>query len=149
MPYVMVPVPEEQVEEVMQLILRASARASQKDWDQDAVSALYHDIDEESRTLLSFVARAVLTGKDLTERDAAAMIELSTRETIGIVRDINEFARETDRPNILLQRRIDEILPNGRTQEKKVFTIEPEIAALVQEAERADLLANPHPLAAD
>ena len=89
----------------------------------------------------------MLTGKDLTERDAAAMIELNTRETIGIVRDINEISRESAHPNILIQRRVDEVLPNGRTQEKKILTIEPAAAAMVQEAERADLLANPHPLA--
>ena len=147
MPYVMVPVPEEHVEEVMQLILRASARAAQVDWDQESVTALYEEIDEESRALMSFVARAVLAGKDLTERDAAAMIELNTRETIGIVRDINEISRESAHPYILIQRRVDEVLPNGRTQEKKILTIEPAAAAMVQEAERADLLANPHPLA--
>ena len=144
---VKVPVDDEHVEEVMQLILRASARAAQKDGDQDAVTALYAEVDEESRTLLSFVARAILTGKDLAEGDAAAMIELTVRETIGIVRDVNEIAREREHAHILLQRRVEEILPNGRTQEKRIFAIEPDVAAMVQEAERADLLANPHPLA--
>ena len=147
MPYVMVPVPEEHVEEVMQLIIRASARAAQKDWDQESVSALYDEIDEESRSLLSIVARAILSGNDLTERDAASSIELNVRETIGIVRDINEQARESEHANVIQQRRVDEVLPNGRTREKKVLAMEPEVAAMVQEAERADLLANPHPLA--
>ncbi len=37
MPYVMVPVPEEHVEDVMQFILRAMARASIEPWDQPSL----------------------------------------------------------------------------------------------------------------
>ena len=37
MPYVMVPVPEEHVQDVMQFILREVARASLEAWDEESV----------------------------------------------------------------------------------------------------------------
>ena len=58
MPYVMMPVPEEHVEEVMQFILRAIARASIQPWDAESITKLYGEVDEASRSLLAFVARA-------------------------------------------------------------------------------------------
>jgi hypothetical protein len=40
-------------------------------------------------------------------------------------------------------------LPNGRTREVRALVIDDEIAPLVHEADRAQLLAEGHPLGAD
>jgi hypothetical protein len=53
MPYVMVPVPEEHVQDVMQFVLREVAKASLEPWDEKSVSELFHDGDEGSRSLLA------------------------------------------------------------------------------------------------
>ena len=55
MPYVMVPVPEEHVEDVMQYILRALSRAAIVPWDEESIAEVYDGVDEVSRSLLAFV----------------------------------------------------------------------------------------------
>ena len=46
MPYVMVPVPEEHVEDVMQYILRALSRAAIVPWDDESIAEVYEQVDE-------------------------------------------------------------------------------------------------------
>ncbi len=75
MPYVMMPVPEEFVEEVMQFILRATARAAITPWDAESITKLYDEVDEGSRSLLAFVARASASGEELAAVDAARRIQ--------------------------------------------------------------------------
>jgi hypothetical protein len=42
-----------------------------------------------------------------------------------------------------------EVLPNGRTRDVRRLDMDTDLAALVREAERAELAANPHPLLSD
>ena len=65
MPYVMVPVPEEHVQDVMQFVLREVAKASQLPWDEESVAQLFGEVDEASRSLLAYAARAITNGTDL------------------------------------------------------------------------------------
>lgn len=146
MPYVMVPVPEEHVEEVMAFILREVARANLQPWDSEAISTLFHAVDEASRSLLAYVARASMAGTDISEAQAADMVQLSAREVAGIMRDLNETARDASRPTLLATRTVTETLPNGRTTEKRVLWISDEIAPLIREAERRELADLPQPL---
>ncbi len=145
MPYVMVPVPEEHVEEVMQFMLRSMARASQEEWDQENVTRVFGAVDELSKTLLSHIARATVAGKEVFEAGAATAVQLSPRETTAIVRELNEVSREENRPSLIFRRPAVEVLPNGRTVDKHAIVVEEEIAPLIIEAEKADLAANPLP----
>lgn len=145
MPYVMVPVPEEHVEDVMNYMLRAMARANQEQWDQDNVTELFSQVDELSKALLAHVARAVTEGREVYENDAAAAVQLSQRETAAIVRELNEIAREANRPSMIFRRPTVELLPNGRTMDRFAIVVEEDVAPLVLEAEKADLAANPLP----
>lgn len=140
MPYVMVPVPEQHVEEVMQFVLRAMTRASLQPWDEESLGALFSEVDELSRTLLAFVARSALAGEDLPETEAARMMQLSGRETLAIQRELNEVARQSDREPLMTQRMVPQLLPNGRTTEVRVYEMEEPIARLVVDAERRELL---------
>jgi hypothetical protein len=123
MPYVMVPVPEEHVQDVMQFILREMAKASLEPWDSESVSELFHEVDEAGRSLLAYTARASMSGTDITEAQAADMMQLRQREVAGIVRDLNE-----------------------RTTEKRVLWMSDELAPLVRDAERAELAEVRSPL---
>jgi hypothetical protein len=139
MPYVMVPVPEEHVQDVMQFILREVSKASLEPWDDDSISHLFHEVDEASRSLLAYIARASRSGKDMTEAQAADMMQLRQREVVGIVRDLNERATKANRPAVLLMRTVTETLPNGRTTEKRVISMSEDVAPLVRAAERTEL----------
>jgi|SRR5262245_1572349 len=146
MPYVMVPVPEEHVQDVMQFVLREVARAALEPWDEESISTLFHEVEEEGRSLLAYVARAIAGGKEITEAEAANLLQLRPREIAGLVRDVNERAAKASRPNLLLNRVVTETLPNGRTMDKRVLTMSDELAPLVRDAERAELADLPAPL---
>jgi hypothetical protein len=146
MPYVMVPVPEEHVQDVMQFVLREVAKASLEPWDQESVSNLFHDVDEENRSLLAYAARATISGKELSEAEAADLLQLRQREMAGIMRDLNDRAAKANRPPVLSTRTVTETLPNGRTTEKRVLWMSEELAPLVHAAEREELASVPGPL---
>jgi len=140
LPYVMDPVPEEHVEAVMQFVLRAIARASIGPWDKDSINELWSEIDESSRSLISFVARASASGNELDVADAARKLQVTPRETNAIVVELNNLARDKDRLTLLNARNVTERQPNGRMTEKRVLQIDPEIADIIREVEKADLL---------
>ena len=88
MPYVMVPVPEEHVEDVMQFILRSMERASMEPWDGESLAEAYHAADEITRSLLAFVARAEAKGKELDIVAAANQIQMTPRDVNGILNEL-------------------------------------------------------------
>jgi hypothetical protein len=139
MPYVMMPVPEEHVEEVMQFILRALARAAVDPWDADSITKMYAEIDEATRSLLAFVARASFEGVELDTAEAARKIQMTPREVAGIMNELASMTRDADRPPLLSGRNVSERLPNGRITEKRVLQMEPEVADFVRAAEQEEL----------
>jgi predicted ATP-dependent protease len=147
MPYVMVPVPEEHVQDVMQFVLREVAKASQQPWDAESVTALFHEVDEATRSLLAYAARAAIGGTDVSEAQVADMLQLRQREVVGIMRDLNERASKDNRPPLITARVVTETLPNGRTVEKRVLWMSDDVAPVVREAERAELADVPPPVA--
>jgi hypothetical protein len=142
MPYVMVPVPEEHVEEVMEFILRARARAALVQWDGKLVADLFERVDEATRSLLSVVARATLAQDDLFETDAAKGIEFTVPETLAIMRQVNDLAKEENHPPLVQTRWVSDTLPSGRVAERRVLCMDEDVAQLVRDAERAEFLAS-------
>jgi hypothetical protein len=136
----MVPVPEEHVEAVMQFILRAIAQASLEEWDADSIAKLWADIDEVGRSLLSFAARAASAGKELDVADAAQQMQVNQREVMALVSELTNLARTSNHSVLISWRPVVERLPNGRTMEKRVLVMTPEVADIVNEVDRADLL---------
>jgi hypothetical protein len=139
MPYVMVPVPEEHVEDVMQFILRAIARASIEPWDDTSIFETYHEVDETTRSLLAFVARAAADGKELDTIAAARQIQMTPREVNGILNELQALTRDANRSPLMVVQVVSARLPNGRVTDKRVLAMEPDVAEFVREAERAEL----------
>jgi hypothetical protein len=146
MPYVMVPVPEQHVAEVMEFILRSLERASIRPWDAESINQMFGDVDEASRSLLAFVARSVADDGELDASDAARRIQLTARDLTGIMSEVNARARDADRPPLMSARNVSERLPNGRQVDKLMLRMDAEVAELVRAAEKAELLDAPHPL---
>jgi hypothetical protein len=139
MDYVMVPVPEEHVVDVMQHVARLVARASVVPWDDESVAALFDEVDEASRSVLSLAARSVSGGKDLADEDAAKTLELNVREIKAIVRDLQDAAvREKREPPVAL-REATVVLRNGRSVQKRLFTMTEAVARTIRAHERASL----------
>ena len=53
--------------------------------------------------------------------------------------ELNGLTRDDNRPSLITTRSVTERLPNGRTTEKRVLQMEPEVAELVRAAEQAEL----------
>jgi hypothetical protein len=149
MPYVLVPVPEDNVQDVMQFVVRLMSQASIEPWTEESIVQLFETIDEPGRALLSVVAQSALGGKPITEGDAATMIEMNWREVMGILRELNDVATAEAHPAIIGRRVVTETLPNGRTRDVRVLTMTDEVAQFVHAADRAQLLADGNPLGAD
>ena len=139
MDYVMVPVPEEHVVDVMQHVARLVARASVVPWDDDAIAAVFDEVDEPSRSVLSLAARSTSAGKDLTDEDAATTVELNVREIKAIVRDLQEVSVREKREPILALREAIVVLRNGRSVQKRLFTMTEAVARAIRAHERASL----------
>ena len=146
MAYVMVPVPEENVEDVMRFVVRLMSQAAVEPWTHESVTEMFEEVDEMTRTLLSAVASASLSGRPITESDAAKTIELNGRETIGILRELNEASAADSHAPIVTRSTIAETLPNGRTRDVRVLSMNEDVAGFVHAADRAQLLADGHPL---
>jgi hypothetical protein len=146
MPYVMVPVPEDQVQEVMQFVVRLMSQASVEPWTEETIAQVFEEIDELGRAFLSTVAKAAVDGKTLSEGDVAAIIAMNWREAMGILRELNDLAQAAGHPQLVARRVVTETLPNGRTREVRVLAMSEDIARMVHEADRAQLLADGHPL---
>jgi hypothetical protein len=117
MPYVIVPVPEEPVQDVMQFVLRDVAKASQEPWDEGSVSELFQEVDEAGRSLLGYTARASMSGTDIREPQAAQMMHLRQREVSGLLRELNDRPAKANHPTLVITRTVTETLPNGRSTE--------------------------------
>lgn len=142
MPYVNIPVPEEHVEEVMQFVVRMLQRVAMEPWDESSINSFFGEVDESTRALLAFVARASLEGNELSEADAAQVMQVTWREVFGMVRDLHDRTNNLTRPPLILSRMVTEHLPNGRTLDRRVYWMDIERARYVEAADRADLMAD-------
>lgn len=139
MDYVMVPVPEEHVVDVMQHVARLVAKASVVPWTDEAVAELFEDVDEASRSVLSLVSRSTMAGRDLTDQEAADTLELNVREIRDIVRDINELATKSKREPVVGFREATVVLRNGRPANRRLLIMVEPVAKSVRAYERASL----------
>src|SRR5215207_1415567 len=101
MPYVMVPVPEEHVLEVMAVVMRLAARQAHDEpprpWDQDAVNGFFAKANEPTRGLLSFLAHPDRAGNEFIPPEIARTLELETSEVAGLLGPLNREFRRANR----------------------------------------------------
>lgn len=134
MPYVMVPVPEEHVQEVMRYVIKLLQEADLEDWDEESMRQLFDGSDEITRALLSFVAQPEHAGgvpKDEVAQGLELHGYLPTVMKNLKVRSRNEFGRF---PPIRKEQE-----PGGRGGRRSVpmFVMDEGVAELVRAAEKA------------
>lgn len=139
MEYVMVPVPEEHVVDVMLYVARLVARASVVAWDDEGVAEMFDEVDEVSRALLSLVARSTTAGQDLSDEEAAKALELNVREVRDITRDINEISQKGKREPLLALREATVVLRNGRSVQRRLLAMAEPVARTLRAHERTSL----------
>jgi hypothetical protein len=135
----MVPVPEEHVVDVMKHVARLVARSSVVPWDDASIEALFDEVDEASRSVLSLAARSTSAGRELTDEEAATSLELNVREVRAIVRDLQDSAAQQSRAPLLALRDATVVLRNGRSVQKRMFVMSDDAARTIRAHERASL----------
>ena len=125
MPFVMVPVPEEYVTDVMQLVVDMTRAAPIQDgaqWDQATIEKFVFDADEASRSLLSAVARGVISGTEVTEDYAAGVLQYDIEDTLELIEQINAASERTGMPALV-------------TRNNRLLSMTPVVARLVRAAD--------------
>lgn len=90
MGFVLVPVPEQFVLDVMRWVLRRSRAIAPfgagahgtTPWDAAAIAQLLNELDDPSRRLLGFVATAARDGREVTVGEAERELELDAGEQL-------------------------------------------------------------------
>jgi hypothetical protein len=146
----MVPVPEALVHDVVQLIYKLNVQGgvagTLSAWDESGVERYFLAADEDIRSLLSVMARATLAGKTVTDQVVADFMQLGYRETFEVLRRVRESLSSTRSAQLIGIEKREEMLPSGRIRERRVLTMEPDIARMVRAAELAVRALEPHPL---
>jgi hypothetical protein len=141
LPYVMVPVPEEHVLEVMGVVMRLAARRSHAEppqaWDQAAVNEFFAKSNEPTRALLSFLAHPKRAGKEFIPPEIARAFELEASEVSGLLGPLNREFRRANRLPLFESRVHVETSPSGRTLKRRRLMMSPENAGMVRAAEQA------------
>src|SRR3954451_3648282 len=104
MPYVMVPVPEEHVLDVMGYVMRLAARTPSEEpqaWDQPGVDRLLAEANEPTRSLLSFFADRSRAGVPTRPKDVAEALQLDLNDVAGIVGPLNRQLRRANRTPLI------------------------------------------------
>ena len=147
MGYVMVPVPEEFVEDAMKMVLRLSQSDRMNEWDEESVTALFNEATEMEKAVLSAVARGSLSDDEsVREDELARSMEHTLREVREIAKALNERSIENDYGRLISIRTVTETLPNGRTREERRFAVQEHVAEWIREAERVEARNARNPL---
>jgi hypothetical protein len=149
MPYVMVPVPEEHVVDVMQYVTRLVARGSREAWDQESIEELWGAADEPARSLLSVVASAALAGRMITGAEAIQAIELKQRDLVELIASLEESSKERNRRPLFLMEKAEQEVPGGRLRPVRHLVMERDVAEMIRSIELKMRELEPHPLDRD
>lgn len=139
MGFVMVPVPEEHVLEVMAHVARLVARQPAgewpaKQWDQDELDRLIADCNDRTRDLLSFLAHRSRAGKEITPREIATALELERSDVPGILGPLNRQFRKANRAPLFESRLRTVTSPEGRPEKRRSLMMSKETARMVRAA---------------
>ena len=148
--YVMVPVPEKLVGEVMEFILRRSVKtrkaAEPKDlgaWSPESMQQLFLEANEPTRALLSYMALPSNAGKQIAVSDVARALELSVPDLSGIVGPLNKRSKRTFQLVPPVESTRKDRGEHGRRPVRTLLMTE-EVAVMVRAAEQHALAVEPN-----
>jgi hypothetical protein len=139
MEYVMVPVPDEFVVDVMQYVARLVARSALVPWTKEGIEEFFDSAEETAKSLLSLVARYTVAGKEVGYDEATETLELSQREIREIVREINADAQLKRFEPLITTQEASVLLRSGRMAQRLLFIMAEPVARMIRAHEHATL----------
>ena len=148
MPYVMVPVLEEHVLDVMCYVTRLSRSHEEGtgEWDQESIERLFEESNELSRSLISYLAHPARAGHEVSPPEIAQALELQLSDFAGIVGPLNRQFRKLNKVPLFESRVASATTPSGRQMKKRTLVMTEELSQMVRTAEKAVREREPHPL---
>lgn len=139
MPFVMVPVPEEHVLEVMAVVTRLAgqpptAAAPSQHWDQDQLDGLIAGANDRTRALLGFLADRSRAGKEVAPREIAVALELERSDIPGILGPLNRQFRKANRAPLFESRVRTITSAEGRPEKRRSLMMPKDTARMVRAA---------------
>jgi len=92
--WVMIPVPEEYEERVLERVLMLRIAASGSNWSSDLLDEHLLALDDDARVLAALVAQGVSAGHPPEDVAVAQRFGISTREVLGLVQEVNDVTME-------------------------------------------------------
>jgi hypothetical protein len=136
MPYVMVPVPEEHVLDVMRLVLRRSrAQEPLMEWDSESVSEFLVDSDDDTRAIVLFVARATLVEEAIRIPGLSEALGLPVSTVLPAMGAANKRSLAAGRERILLMRSEAAVADDGTVTRVEEFAMPGRLAAMIVETD--------------
>jgi hypothetical protein len=133
MEYVMVPVPEEHADTVMNHLRWNVGKPAVADrWDEASIADLVEQADAPTRALLGAVAMAELDERELTVTEAAGLLEVSEREVVGTVIELNQLHQVPGAPTFVLMMREVPANDGAPAWGKRAIVAAPGVARLVR-----------------
>jgi hypothetical protein len=138
--FVMVPVPEEHVLEVMAYVTRLAEQpapagaAPAQQWDQERVDRLVAESNDRTRALLGFIAHRSRAGKEVAPREIAAGLGFERSDIPGILGPLNrQFRRDHLAP--LFESRVRTVTnAEGRPEKRRTIVLPKDSARMVRTA---------------
>jgi hypothetical protein len=119
---VMVPVPEQLVDDVHKFLLMAQFRAAGTGWTAELVDTHLRRMPDDARALACTVARRIAAGSTPDDAELSVQFGISKRELFACAQELNEITIEPHPGFFLYALRDDE---------RRVFTMSEACAALV------------------
>jgi hypothetical protein len=138
--FVMVPVPEEHVLEVMAFVTRLAEQPAPagavpaREWDQEQVDRLVADANDRTRALLGFIAHRSRAGKEVPPREIAAGLGLERSDIPGILGPMNRQFRRVNLAPLFDSRVRTVTNAEGRPEKRRTIVIPKERARMVRTA---------------
>ena len=142
--YVMVPVPEEHAEAVMNYLRWNVGKPPPIPFDEASIARMYDLADDLSRALLSVVSSATVTDRELTVAEASDMIGCSDRETVGLTVELNHLTQvEGGPPFVVMLKETPPPAGEARPWATRAIMMADNVARLFRQAEQAQQVNQP------
>ena len=135
MAFVLVPVPEEHVLDVMRYVLRRSPAPDLGDrepWDEDSIRRLMNAAAPASRELLRYVARSARRGFQVTFQEALDALETDPVGLFQSAQQLMEQCKTAGRQDLLGLHEVQEPADGGGTVVRRFYVIDKAVAELVE-----------------
>ena len=132
MPYVMVPVPEEHEDDVLQFLMGLQVQAAMNRWPEGALDRYLEALDDTERSIVAGIIERSRQRRIVPEADLAAATGLEPSVLSEQVQAMARRSWDANVPALVLTDKEQRVAADGGTEEYLTYHIAPAVAAEVR-----------------